>query len=268
MPAPREIPIRKPRFAIEEAPTDWFGGNVFASHVFDALSSTFPDGEAFFVKSVQRFRGEIDDPALAEAVRSFSGQEAQHRHQHDQHVALLVERGYPALETRNRVMRAANAFFVRRLPRTALASTAAVEHLTALLARRLLREEGAFCRDMHPRMVELWQWHALEESEHKAVAFEVLEQVAPAYPRRAFALIGNSIGLAFEVLDRTVYMLWKDGLLFRRDVWRDGLRFLFGADGLFRGLGPDYRAWYRRDFHPDQIDDSALLAEWREKIAA
>ena len=268
MSAPRDIPIRKPHFDLEDTPRDWFGGNVFASHVFDALSSTFPDGEAFFVKAVQRFRGEIEDPGLLEAVRGFSGQEAQHRHQHDQHLALLVARGYPALETRNRLMRTVTDFFVRRFPEAALASTASIEHLTALLARRLLREDGAFCAAMHPKMAALWQWHAVEESEHKAVAFDVLQQVAPSRGRRAFALASNSFGLVFEVLDRTVYMLWKDGLLFRRETWRDAKRFLFGREGFLQGLGRDYWAWYRDDFHPDDIDDGPLLDTWRERIAA
>ena len=39
-----------------------------------------------------------------------------------------------------------------------------------------------------------------------------------------------------------------------------GWRFLFGRGGFLRGLGRDYRAWYGRDFHPEQIDDRDLIA--------
>jgi len=77
-----------------------------------------------------------------------------------------------------------------------------------------------------------------------------------------------STSLFLEVLDRTLYMLWKDGLLFRRATWRLGWSFLFGAGGFLSGLGPDYRRWYRRDFHPDEVDDAALIERWRARLSA
>jgi predicted metal-dependent hydrolase len=64
-------------------------------------------------------------------------------------------------------------------------------------------------------------------------------------------------------------MLWKDGLLFRRRTWREGWEFLFGRElGLLRGLGPDYWPWYRRDFHPSDVDDRSLIEHWRTRIEA
>ena len=261
------IPIRRPDLAITDAISrHWLGGNAFASHFFDALSSTFPDGEAFFVRSVQHYRSRIGDPELLRAISGFAGQEAQHRQQHDRHLQLLLDSGYPALAARNRIMRRVLTFVGRRHPRGALAATAALEHLTAILARRLLRDTDRWRAEMDPRMARLWQWHALEEAEHKAVAFDVLMQVAPSHPRRVVVQLVNSLGLFLEVLDRTLFMLWKDGLLFRRATWRQGRRFLFGADGFLRGLGPDYRRWYARDFHPDDVDDSALIERWRARL--
>jgi predicted metal-dependent hydrolase len=259
--------VRRPDLALTPSiPRHWCGGRPFATHFFDALSSTFPDGEASFVRSVQRYRGWIDDPELARAVRGFAGQEAQHRHQHAAHLELLLAEGYAALATRNRFMRKALRLLERFAPRTALASTASLEHLTAILARRLLGEPR-FCDEMDPRMARLWQWHALEEAEHKAVAYDVLMAVAPGYARRVFAQASNTFFLFAETLERVAYMLRRDGLLFDRKVWASGLRWLFGKHGILRGMGPDYRAWYRRDFHPNQIDDSALVAEWQERVS-
>ena len=68
------------------------------------------------------------------------------------------------------------------------------------------------------------------------------------------------------MLDRTLYMLWKDGALRTRTLSR-GARFLFGRTGLLRGLWREYAAWYRRDFHPDQVDDSALIETGRTQLA-
>jgi predicted metal-dependent hydrolase len=262
------IPIRRPALEISpELPRYWYGGNAFATHYLDALSSVFPDGEAFFVRSVQRYRDEIDDPALRRAIQGFAGQEAQHSHQHDRHLSLLDAHGYGALARANRfadrIMRRSN----RVAPRFSLASTAALEHLTALLARRILSDGSRFTRPMDPRMAELWRWHALEEAEHKTVAFDVLQRVAPSYALRVVALVVNTLGLFFEILARTAYMLWKDGELTRSETWSDGWKFLFGLEGLLRGLGREFRAWFRRDFHPSQIDDGPLIAEWRERVA-
>ena len=261
------IEVRRPALDISpDVPRHWYGGDPFATHYLDALSSVFPDGEAFFVRSVQRYRDRIDDPGLKKAIQGFAGQEGQHSHQHDRHLDLLAGHGYAALERMNRAGDTIMRIINRRLPRFALASTAALEHLTALLARRILENGSQFTAAMDPRMGALWRWHALEEAEHKTVAFDVLQRVAPSYPLRAFALVVNTLGLFAEMLVRTSYMLWKDGELARGANWRGGVRFLFGREGLLRGLGRDYRAWFRRDFHPSQIDDTALIEAGRARL--
>ena len=268
----RGIEVRRPAIELDDAtpeiPRHWYGGEPFATHFLDALSSVFPDGEAFFVRAVMHHRDRVDDPALARAVQAFAGQEAQHSHQHGRHLALLAGHGYKAIATRNRVMRAVLRLCNRKIPHASLVATAALEHLTALLARRLLSEPERWTGPMDPRMAALWQWHALEEAEHKAVAFEVMQTVGASRFHRAWAMGTNTVGLLVETLDRTAYMLWKDGLLFRRRVWSEGLRWLFGRGGFLRGMGRDYARWYRRDFHPDEVDDSALVAAWRERLAS
>ena len=272
------IPVRRPRLDLSpDVPRHWCRGEPFATHVLDALSSVFPIGEAFFVRAVLHYSDAIERDGgrdLARAVRGFAGQEGRHSHEHDRHVELLIANGYPALATRNRIADAALRWSNRRMPLSSLAATAALEHLTALLARTVLSNEERIERDFDPRMVRLWQWHALEEAEHKAVAFDVLRLVARReHALRAWSLAVQTFFLVIETLDRTMYMLWKDGELFRAKTWRDGWRFLFGAGGegergLLRGLGAEFRAWFRRDFHPMQIDDSALVARWRREFDA
>jgi predicted metal-dependent hydrolase len=262
------IQVRRPALELgPDVPRYWYGGEPFATHYLDALSSVFPDGEAFFVRSVQRYRDRVDDPELQRAILGFAGQEGQHSQQHDRHLELLAAHGYGALARMNRVGDRMMRFANRHAPRFALASTAALEHLTALLARRILEDGSRFTTAMDPRMGALWRWHALEEAEHKTVAFDVLQRVAPSYLLRALALISNTGGLFVEMLLRTAYMLWKDGELTRGGNWSDGWVFLFGREGLLRGMGRDYRAWYRRDFHPSQIDDRALIEAWRTRVA-
>lgn len=265
----RAIPIRQPaRTLSRDIPRHWYGGEAFASHFMDALSSTFPYGEAFFVRSVLHYRDRIEDPELLEEIHSFAGQESQHRRMHDDHVRLLVERGYPLIESRNRFADRILRWFNSHRPAASIAATAALEHLTAILARQVLSHPDRFTDSMHPDMAALWRWHALEEAEHKAVAFDVMQRAAPSYRRRVIAQAVNTLGLAIEVFDRLVYLLYKDGLLFRRAGWAGGWRFLYGEHGLLRGIGAEYRGWYRRDFHPDEIDDRALIEQNSPEILA
>jgi predicted metal-dependent hydrolase len=261
------ITVRRPSFdGWGELPRHWYGGQPFASHFLDALSSVFPVGEAFFVRSVLHYRDRIDDPELQIAIRAFAGQEGQHSQQHARHAERLLQQGYTGLGWRNRLADRIMQWSLRRTPRASLAATVALEHLTAILARRLLCDPERWTAPMDPRIAPLWLWHALEEAEHKAVAFDVLAKVAPSHALRVIQLAQNTVGLFVEIMDRTVYMLWKDGLLFRRDVWADGLRFLFGRHGFLRGLGPDYWPFYRRDFHPNDVDDGPLLELERERL--
>ena len=264
----QEIEVRKPTFALDETlPHYWFDGQPFATHFLNGLSSVFPDGEAFFVRSVHHYQEHVSSKRLRADIAAFAAQEGQHSHQHRRHLELLMTQGYRMIAVRNRIVTYILRLLNRKTPRYALAMTAALEHLTALLARQLLSQPDRFLDRMDPRMAPFWRWHALEEAEHKAVAFDVLMLVAPGRIRRTAAMMLATFGLFVDALIRTIYMLWVDGNLWRRDVWRSGWRFLFGSEGGFlRGHGHDYRRWYRRDFHPDDVDDRPLIEAEREMM--
>ncbi|MFM2256876.1 MAG: hypothetical protein RIQ28_723, partial [Pseudomonadota bacterium] len=59
----------------------WHGGDPFATAFYNALSSTFPKGEAFFIDSVKAFRNGTP-PKLAEEIRAFTMQEVIHSREH------------------------------------------------------------------------------------------------------------------------------------------------------------------------------------------
>lgn len=279
-PAPLEIHVRTPDLDLDsEIPRHWCRNEAFATHVLDGLSGTFPVGESFFVRSVMRYPEAFkDDPELAAAVRAFAGQEGRHSHEHARHLEMLDAHGYSGIRLRNALVEKILRFSNKWQPVTSLAATAAVEHLTAILARVVLNGDR-MVYGMDPRMKSLWQWHALEEAEHKSVAYDVFMRVSGSYPLRVWILAINTLGLFVEIMDRAVYMLWKDGELFKRKTWSDGWRFLFacgqaasGEDryqprGILRGLGPEYWAWYRREFHPADHDDSELIAKYRDQFS-
>jgi predicted metal-dependent hydrolase len=234
----------------------------------NALSTTFPAGEAFFVRSVKRFRERVKDPALLEQIRAFSGQEGVHSREHERHVALLTAQGYGGIAKMNRQADRELRFWNRVAPRFALATTAALEHLTAILARQALSEPDEWAGAMHPDMAPLWQWHAMEEAEHKAVAFDVLRKVSGSHGLRVAAMLFASFGLLMDNLVRFAYFTAKDGNLLTWRIWRDAWRFVWGRDGMYRRLIPDYLRWYRRDFHPSQQDDQPLIEAHLTRMAS
>jgi predicted metal-dependent hydrolase len=264
-----EIQVRHPEFDLgHEIPRYWMAGDPFKTHFLNALSSVFPDGEAFFVRSVMHYRDRVEDPELQKAIRGFAGQEAQHSQEHDHHVEMLVDQGYVALTRMNHMARKMMLWANRRAPVHSLANTAALEHLTALLARQMMARPEMWAGEADPRMARMWQWHALEEAEHKAVAFDVYRLVHDGHTQRVIAQVGSTLGLIFETWLRMSYMLWVDGKLFRPRLWMDGVRWLFGRGGILRGFGRDYMRWYRRDFHPNEIDDGPAIEHWRPLVAA
>src|SRR5690348_16100482 len=155
----------------------WSHRNTGFEDALNALSFVFPSGEAYFINSVQHYLRRIKDPVLKEQAERFIYQEAMHAREHGRandelrqfhaygrHIERLV---VPLL-----------AFSRRCMPKaTQLATTCALEHFTAMLADCLLRDQQWFIADSEPSFVALWLWHAVEETEHKAVCFDVYQHI-------------------------------------------------------------------------------------------
>src|SRR5688500_13457296 len=71
----------------------WMGGDPVATAFYNALSATFPKGEAWFVESVRAFR-EGTPPRLEREIRAFVTQEVMHSREHAQFNARALEAGY------------------------------------------------------------------------------------------------------------------------------------------------------------------------------
>lgn len=255
-----EIVPRNRQFKIEEAlETNWHGGDAFKTAFFDSMSILFPLGEQFFIDSVKEFRDKIDDPELQRRVRGFVAQESIHRREHQSYnEALCKARGIPLEKMEARVQRK-QEFADRYLrPIQRLSGTVALEHLTAILADATFRNpeglEGA-----HPEMKALWHWHALEETEHKSVAFDVFVAVGGSHLRRRISMALVTIDFTQHVI-RNMRLLLRDYEGSRVKLWWGGMKFLFGEKGALRGLLRPYLDFYRKDFHPWDHDNRELVS--------
>jgi predicted metal-dependent hydrolase len=242
-------------------------GDPIVSHVCAALSGVFPDGEDFFVRSVRNFRDRVEEPELKAQVAGFIGQEAMHGRQHRAFNHRLAELGYPTkrLEQQvGRMLAVQDRFFP---PEHNLALTAALEHFTATMAEMLLTNEEARRELGYPAVRELFVWHALEESEHKAVAFDVFEAVSGrrwvrtwtmrwllvTFPLFMAAAVGRAL-LADRHARSHPVMLARSLVRFRHHPL------------MSRELRAQLRDYLRPDFHPSDSDTSALVEAWREEL--
>ncbi|MET1114109.1 MAG: metal-dependent hydrolase [Comamonas sp.] len=236
-----------------DIPRYWLGGDPFKTRFFDAMSITFPEGERYFISCVRDFADAVTDPELRQNIKDFTRQEGQHGMIHRQFNERLRAQGVNVdrLEgfTRGLLFGFMRRFFSRR---HTLADTAACEHLTAIMARAFFtRQETMAAAD--PRVHAMYTWHAMEETEHKAVAFDVMQQVARVgYLRRTYTLIEATLSFNLQVLLFTFAMLKTDGFSRwqRLRMLAPGLWWVYGPRGVFtRHLRP-YLRYFKPGFHP------------------
>ena len=240
-----------------DLPRHWFGGDPVTTHAVNALNLIFPDGERFFVRSVRRYADGIEDPELRAEVQAFIQQEAHHGHAHSQQVDVLEAQGFEVQEWLAWYRHLAFKRFERWTPpRLRLAATVALEHLTASFAQFAL--ENRFLDAAHPGMRDLLLWHAAEELEHRAVAFEVHRAVGGGYIERVLGMMIALFVLALFWRSATKHLMRQDAAVDRAIV-RARKKDLAGQGRsrwqmLTRSLGP----YLRPGFHPTEAHDGAL----------
>ena len=250
----------------EQVPRYWVDNSYTISHIMNALSVLFPQGEQFFVDSVRAFRDQISDPKLKEEIRGFIGQEAMHSLEHiamNQHVR---NQGMPVEELEKHLKVVLG--IARKLPkRHQLAITCALEHLTAMMADMLLERDDVR-QDMDESMRPLWVWHAIEETEHKAVTFDVYQQVGGTYAERAFYQVFTTALLGIMASYFSARMMWNDRKNLSLKDTAKGLWRMWGKNGTFSSLIPNWLEYFKPDFHPWDHDNSKLIAKYKAEIEA
>lgn len=243
---------------------DWFDNHPFKTAWFNAMSITFPLGEKFFIDSVRHFSDQIDDPKLNEEIRGFCGQEGFHRREHQRYnESLCQQRGYDLSYLEGRLEKNIERGKKFLSPLERLAATAAFEHITAIMAESALSEDNPMINSADSAMRAMWQWHAAEEMEHKAVAFDVYRAVGGTEKMRKRAMRQATFFLMLDVMIGLVHMLRKDKKLWNVSLWSQGWKFLFFKDGILRRVWGAYKEYYRDGFHPWDRDTRPLLQSWK-----
>jgi predicted metal-dependent hydrolase len=257
---PRHIDFLFP----DTTPKYFYAGNATATTFFVMLSGFFPPGERYFMESVRHFRSHVKDETLRAAVSGFMGQEAIHGREHDRMNEFLAERGFD-MEAPDRFVKIGLGILEMLPHSTRLAATTFMEHFTALLAEQLLNDEG-FRQHADPEMIKIWQWHALEELEHKAVAYDVYELVGNTQTERVAAALASMIVLLPMLGITWTWILAKDKQLGNIPDNIAGLLALFGPKGFVSQIVPRLPEFLQKRFHPNEHDTTELESIWRDKL--
>lgn len=257
MNAKADIPVRKMNFEFEEdIPKAFINDDIAYSHFFDGLNLLFPEGERFFMRAVRDGLKRVKEPELAQQARGFFGQETQHAIEHEKYFDILDSKGY---EFRTELSKFDNLilWMRKKFPiKARLAMTAGTEHLTAILGTTTLTDPDM--ENTHPTMRRLMMWHAVEEIEHKSVAYDVYQEAYGGYFSR---ITGYIFALAL-VLSRArkfaIMFLMQDGYSkkeAKRLIKQNEKSMLKKHPNLYKELA----IYFKPGFHPTQIKDEHLV---------
>jgi uncharacterized protein len=270
-PADLSITPRDRRFGREkDLDRLWHGGSVEATAIYNALSSTFPKGEAFFVESVRAYRDGAP-PKLAEEIQAFTTQEAIHSREHDAFNKRAERAGYDLSKLEQRVAKRLG-MSKDRPPIVNVAATMALEHFTAILAHQLLANPRHLER-ADPEAAELWRWHACEEIEHKGVACDTWLHATRHWPRFKRWEVKAKVMLLVTrnfIVDRTMgslELMRQDGVT-GFTAWRRLLWYVWVRPGMFRKIAGAWVKYFLPGFHPWNEDDRHLLRAYEASAPA
>ena len=236
----------------------WYGNDPVKTHYYNALSTLFPLGEGFFIWSMAKFR-HLAPSALRTQIDDFVKQEGNHSRVHEQYNQKLRLQGYFTEKMDRSLARKINQAKTKLPARICLAATVATEHYTAILGDKVLRGTVMTEAGIDEQMKTLWKWHSIEEVEHKSVAMDLF--LIAGGTRRELAITMFFVTLDFwgDSLFRMLYMLQRDKALFRWKSIGSMLSLFFGKKGLVPLLWRDTFRFFRKGFHPNQIENLHLL---------
>ena len=258
------ITVRRLQFNPQAIRRHYFANSPVMSHLLTALSSTFPIGEQFFVHSVRNVRDNVQDENLQAQIAAFIGQEAMHSKAHAEFNAAWRSEDYNL--DRFQAWLARKDDYVKNLhPKIQLAITCAFEHFTALLGGYILRHPEVLAT-LDEDAAKLWVWHAIEEIEHRAVAFDVYQAVYGDDKIRRMIMRSVTTGFASLTLYSATRLFLQDKKKSLPKVGGNIFGFyLLGK--MFLQLAPEYLAYFKTDFHPSEIDYTKLIRYWKQRLA-
>lgn len=265
---PKDLVIRNIDFEIDDTvKLDWHSGSIGISTFMNALSLLFPEGETFFIDSTRPFLKDVKDPKLKKELKNFMTQEAIHTREHIEYNKMLKREGLNP-DVLEKGLKRDLDMGRKMLPAMhQLGITVALEHWTGILAARLLDTPEAL-DGAHPEMRNVWLWHAIEESEHKSVCFDLMAVACKDekhfYRARIRAHVMTLIPFMWRIGYFYAVLMKQSGNFWNlKEHWRT-FKFVWGKPGILRKVIPDWFDFFRKDFHPWDHDNTHHITQWDE----
>ncbi|MDE1467874.1 metal-dependent hydrolase [Aurantiacibacter sp. D1-12] len=245
------------------------GVDPVASAWFAALSASFPRGEAMFIEAVKAHRHSVP-PKLAAEIRDFIRQEVNHSREHIAFNRAVADAGYDLTAIDARVKSLVDMTQSKR-EIVQLAITCALEHFTAIFAHEFLRDPDSIV-SAGMGDVQLWLWHAVEEIEHKGVAYDTWLHATREWSdwkrwrMRCLIMVLVTYRFLKNRATDSVELMAQDGITGWRAKWRL-FKYLVGTPGILRKIFPAWLSYFKPGFHPWDIDDRDLIARWDDEQA-
>lgn len=247
----------------------YYEENPVVTSLFVVLSAMFPPGEMFFIESIRNVRNQIKDEKLLEDIRAFIAQEAFHSREHKTLNNHLIHSNYPEvieIEAKTK----AQLDKLRKLSTVEqVAATVVMEHYTATLARLLLTDQ-LIKQKTTQESRNLWEWHALEELEHKSVAFDVLNAIGGNSSKNRKAALARVSKLIMPIMfEYWIKILKRKDIRFSLKQLKDGVYLGFGGVnrlGILSKAFVDMLDVRDENFNPLHMQTEQLEAEFREKL--
>ncbi|PKP81697.1 MAG: metal-dependent hydrolase [Alphaproteobacteria bacterium HGW-Alphaproteobacteria-18] len=269
--SPEDVTIipRDIRFDVSAAQQGhWMDGDPVATAVMNTLSLTFPDGERLFIDAVRAYKDDVSGK-IAQDVKDFITQEAIHSREHHMLNKVINREKYP-VDRIEGMIRERIAFSRAGGPMRMLISTICLEHFTAMLADMRALHQDMFSKT-DPGIERLWRWHAMEETEHKAVTYDVFMEVTKhwspwkRYSRRCLAMALISYHFTRNIATYASWMLEADGYT-PKEAQKAVKQFLWKKPGFFARGWKIWITWFKPGFHPWDHDNRELMADWKAEF--
>ena len=270
---PEDLTItpRDRRFGRDQAMGRWWLNNdPYATAFYNALSVTFPKGEAFFIESVRAFRDDVP-PRLAGEIQAFIKQEVMHTREHVAFNRHVVDQGYDITALEARVQQGLD-LTKGRPPIANLTATMVLEHFTAIIAHELLGNPRHLA-GAQGEFGNLWRWHSAEEIEHKGVAYDTWLHATRNWSEwqrfkvKALVMLRVTANFTRGRTRGMLDLLRQDGLTGPK-VWAHMFWYAFGRPGMARKIAVQWLAFFLPSFHPWNHDDRKLIGMYESEYEA
>ncbi len=169
----------------------WHPDDPALSQLVNGASMLLPYMEPFIIDTMREAMKQVSDPGLLAEAKGWIAQESHHFAQHRRFNEVLIAQGYPQLRQREKVIEQEYDDLRKRSLKYRVAYTAGFETLALATSHAIIADRAHLLRDADPAVASMWLWHAVDEIEHKNLAFDMYQHLYGDYWFRVYGMLGR-----------------------------------------------------------------------------